>query len=154
MIRYRREAFSLVEVTLALGLIAFALIAILGLTPVGMRSAAEAIDATRLSAVTRDTQDRVKASINYSMFGSNSDNASTYFYDREATFVGTTVVGTAFYRVDAVIHGSWGSNSAPPNIDETVLRPVTVTTRWPINKQTGNALGTNSGSFTFYVRRP
>jgi uncharacterized protein (TIGR02598 family) len=148
------RAFSLVEVTLALGIIAFAVVAILGLIPAGTRSGADAIDATRTALIAKDVQTRAKASVSYSMFTNTNDTTlPSYFYDREGNFVGTNVTGTSIYRVDATIHGSWGT-AAPTNVDATVLRPVTAQLRWPLNTSTGTALGSNSNSFTFYVRRP
>jgi Verrucomicrobium spinosum paralogous family TIGR02598 len=50
----RRRAFSLVEVTLALGLTSFALVAVLGLMPVGFTSMREAVDSTVESQITRE----------------------------------------------------------------------------------------------------
>lgn len=48
-----RAAFSLVEVTLALGLVAFALISVLGLMPVGLTTMREAMDQTTQSQISR-----------------------------------------------------------------------------------------------------
>ena len=59
-----------------------------------------------------------------------------------------------FYRADAIIHKDWGANAPPPNVDATVLRPVTVQVGWPLNPTTGTPVGNNTTSFTFYVRRP
>lgn len=70
--KYRATAFSLVEMTLALGLSAFCLTAIMGLLPVGLRSSQEAREQTAatglLSTVAADlraaasTEDRETAS--------------------------------------------------------------------------------------------
>jgi type II secretory pathway pseudopilin PulG len=52
MIRYRHPAaFSLVEVTLALGVMAFCLVALLGLLPVGMNSNRAALEQTAAASV-------------------------------------------------------------------------------------------------------
>lgn len=61
-LRRTRAGFSLMEITVAIGVIAFGLIAILGLLPVGMKSGREAIDATRTSLIAQDVFNRVRAS--------------------------------------------------------------------------------------------
>ncbi len=59
----RQSGFSLVEVTLAIGVIAFALVAIFALIPVGLSSSREAIDDTTTSLITQDIFNRVKAEV-------------------------------------------------------------------------------------------
>jgi uncharacterized protein (TIGR02598 family) len=152
--RERQSAFSLVEVTLALGIIAFALIAILGLVPVGMKSSGEAIDATHTALIGQDVQKRVKRIAVSTTFTSGTDVSSIWFYDHDGAFLGTATSATAFYRADTTIHKDWGANASPPNVDATLLRPVTAQVRWPVNAASGNPMGTNSTSLTFYVRRP
>ena len=49
--RHRSTGFSLIEVTLAIGITAFALIAIVGLIPTGLRSTQEANDQARATEV-------------------------------------------------------------------------------------------------------
>ena len=152
----KRAAFSLVEVTLAIGIIAFALIAILGLIPVGLKSGGEAIDATRTSLAAKDAQNRVKSSVTSATFAGTADIAlPAWFYDREGVFVDTAVngFGNVVYRADATIKGSWGAN-APPNVDANVMRPVTLQLRWPVKPSDGSPLGNNNVSFAFYVRKP
>jgi hypothetical protein len=89
MSRNHAGAFSLVEITVAIGVIAFALVAILGLLPIGMKSGREAIDATRTSLIAQDVCDRVHASMvsndqfSQFYFGPYSKNpplASFFFY--------------------------------------------------------------------------
>lgn len=57
------RAFSLIEVALALGIIAFALVAILGMIPVGLNASRDAIDDTRTSLIAQDVANRVRAEI-------------------------------------------------------------------------------------------
>lgn len=152
--RTRKAGFSLVEVTIAIGVIGFAFIAIVGLLPVGTRSGAEAIDATRAALIAKDVQARARAAVSFTMFSTNADvTLPTFFYDREGEYVGNSVTGASIYRVDAKVHGTWSTN-LPPNVDSTVLRPVTVQLRWPVNPSDGSVLGANVSSFSFYVRRP
>jgi uncharacterized protein (TIGR02598 family) len=149
-----RSGFSLVEVTLAIGIIAVALVAIMALIPVGLNSSRDAIDATRSSLIGQDVQTRVKSSVTNGTFSGGDVTLPPWFYDRDGVFVDVTANGysSVVYRADAIIHSTW--NAAPPNVDATVLRPVTVTLGWPINPTTHLAVGSSATSFTFYVRKP
>src|SRR2546423_4274986 len=89
LMRQKISAFSLVEVTLALGIIAFALISILALVPVGMKSSGEAIDATHTALIGQDIQKRVKSTAISTTFSANNDVNSIWFYDRDGFFLGT-----------------------------------------------------------------
>jgi uncharacterized protein (TIGR02598 family) len=152
--RPHNRGFSLVEVTLAIGIVGFGVIAILGLIPVGTKSGGDAIDATRTALIGKDAQARARATVTYATFASAMDvTLPTGFYDREGNYLGTSVTAAATYRVDGTVHGSWGT-AAPVNVDATVMRAVTVQLRWPVNTATGAALGSNARSFSFYVRRP
>jgi uncharacterized protein (TIGR02598 family) len=149
-----RSGFSLVEVTLAIGIIAFALVAIMALIPVGLNSRRDAIDATHSSLIGQDAQTRVKSSVTSATFLGGDAPLPPWFYNRDGVFVDVAANGysTVVYRTDAIIHGTW--NSALPNVDATVLRPVTVNLGWPVNPTTHSVVGNSATSFTFYVRKP
>jgi uncharacterized protein (TIGR02598 family) len=151
---HKSAGFSLIEVTIALGVIAIGVIAILGLVPLGLKSGTDSIDDTRIALIAKDVQNKASSSVTYSMFGSTNDVAlPTSFYDHEGIFLGNAVSGTAIYRVDGTIYGTW-PNGAPANIDATVMRPATVKVQWPVNTSLGTPLGNNTKSFSFYIRRP
>src|SRR5437868_497329 len=121
---HKSAAFSLIEVTIALGVIAIGVIAILGLVPLGLKSGSESIDDTRIALIAKDVQSRAAASVSYTMFSTaNNVTLPTAFYDRDGSFLGSTVTGTAVYRADATIYGDW-ANGAPPNLDAGVMRPA------------------------------
>ena len=80
----KTAAFSLVEVTLAIGIIAFGLIAIIGLLPVGMNSGRESVDVTHAQLVAQDVFDRIRA---YSV--SNDSTNSKYYFGPYATGIAT-----------------------------------------------------------------
>lgn len=150
-----QRGFSLAEVTIAIGIVAFALVAIFALIPVGLNASREAIDATHSSLIGRDVQARVKSSVTAAMFTGSSDvTLGPWFYDGDGVAVDVTANGyaSALYRAEAIIHSTW--NSVPANVDATVLRPVTVTLGSPINPTTHALLGNNTSSLTFYVRKP
>ncbi len=83
--KYRRAAlargFSLIEVTLALGIVSFALITILGVMPVGLNSLRDAVDETTESQIIRQIGAEATllpfASIQTEMEG------KTYYFDDE-----------------------------------------------------------------------
>lgn len=58
--RVRLGGFSLVEVTLAVGLTSFALLAIVGMMPVGLTTMRQAIDSTVESQITREIRTKVQ----------------------------------------------------------------------------------------------
>jgi type II secretory pathway pseudopilin PulG len=59
----RHNAFSLVEVTLALGVVAFALVAILGIVPVGLNSGRESVDASHTGLIAQDVYNRLRTTM-------------------------------------------------------------------------------------------
>jgi uncharacterized protein (TIGR02598 family) len=87
----KSQGFSLIEVTLAIGIVAFALIAILGLVPVGLNSGRESIDSTHTPLIAQDVFDRIRGYMTsndstntLSYFGPYSPGiASFFFYDSD-----------------------------------------------------------------------
>jgi len=59
--RIAREAFSLIEIVLALGIISFALVGILGLFPVAVKAAAESQQETQAALIARSIFDQLEA---------------------------------------------------------------------------------------------
>lgn len=151
----RHGAFSLVEVTLSIGIIGFALLAIFALIPVGLTAGRDSIDATRSSLIAQDLKIRAQVAATSAVFAAGTDtNLGPWFYDREGVFVQNPANNPAsvLYQVTGVIHATW--NSVPQNVDATVLRPVTAILTWPANPITQTVVGNHSIPFTFYVRRP
>ncbi len=148
------RAFSLIEVVLSLGLIAFVLVAIFALIPVGLNAGRDSVDATRFSLMAQDIRSRVQAAANPTVFLGPTEPALEYFYNRDGLFVDVSANGydSVLYRAETIIHSSW--LSTPPATDISILRPVTVTIGWPVNPVTHLPLGTKVQSLTFYVRRP
>ena len=83
-----RGAFSLIEVTLAIGIIAFAFVALLGLLPNGMQVFRDAIDSSNETWIMQGLNSMVQTT-NFSDLGSlGSGSAGTgsgdvYYYDEE-----------------------------------------------------------------------
>jgi Tfp pilus assembly protein PilV len=161
------RGFSLVEIAIALGIVSFALIAILGLIPVSMNSARDAVDQTRTSMIAQDVYNRMRASMT-----SNDSNsqfyfaayaagvASFFFYTPEGDrngellhvpapgdapqFYGNISRPTDFYRAKVTV-GVVDQNTVPNTWDPRhvpagttpELLAATVEVRWPVNTQDG-----------------
>ena len=104
-----QAGFSLIEVALAVAVISFALVAILGLMPVGLKSAAEAGDATRTSMLEANAEADIRATVGPTDFTSATARTVTRYYDQQAILL-TSATG-AFYRVDATIGNTWTTHS-------------------------------------------
>jgi hypothetical protein len=64
----KSKAFSLVEIALALGVIAIALVAIFGLIPVGLNSSRDAINDTQTTMISEDVYNRVLLAANRGVY--------------------------------------------------------------------------------------
>lgn len=181
MIATRQDwAFSLIEVTLAIGIIGFALIAILGLVPIGQNAARDAADDTRGSLIEQDVFARVRASIDSAatfttpttVFPSPPSgpnfyytNDGVFFSDRAGLLAAVTLAKASNrplpnYGVTVIVGSSFAT--ALPNVTNATLKPVTATLGYPIDG-VGNVIGpTINGvqanaarkTFTFYLRKP
>lgn len=94
-----QSGFSLVEVTLAIGIVGFGLIAILGLIPVGLRSGRESVDASRTSLIAQDAINRTRAALSSNdplylqrFFAPDSGGVATFFfYDSQGFSTGELI---------------------------------------------------------------
>lgn len=109
----RSQAFSLVEVTLALGIISFGLIAIMGLVPKGLgivkESADEAAALNILSAVSSDLQcvgSNTTASVSYQI-PVQSVNSGKGYFDSDGNWLGNSATVSSDVPSDAVYALSW-----------------------------------------------
>ncbi len=85
MIKKNRNGFTLVELTLAIGVMSFALVAILGLMPVGLKTSQDAIlDTTKAQILQKVTTDLSMIS-----FGEELDEYITkeHYFDYEGKMV-------------------------------------------------------------------
>ena len=96
----RIESFSLVEVTIALGVAAFCLVAIFGLLPIGFQTNQNAVSQTAsasiLSAVVCDLRATPVASGTSPQFGINIGSSTILYFDSEGKPATST---NARYRV-------------------------------------------------------
>lgn len=118
MIRHNffSTAFSLVEVTIALGVAALCLIAVFGLLPIGVQTnraaIAQSAAASILSSVTADLRSTPKVNSTSTQFGITFGTPITLYFDGEGTF--STVAGAnSRYRLTATFPTSPAGSSAP-----------------------------------------
>lgn len=142
------RAFSLIEVVLALGIISFALVGIMGLFPVAMKSAQESQRETRAALIARqvfsdlgtmsgtnraliigqDPADRI--TVNLANAGSN-----TVYFNDAGIPLGTTSTPEALFLADVVV---------TPNTPVSGISHVQTTVQTP-----AAAAATNRSSYTF-----
>ena len=126
------SAFSLVEVTLALGIAAFCLIAVFGLMPVGVQTNRNATSQTAgtniIAAVVADLRATTTANSTSSQFGITFGTDATLYFDSAGQF--STSLGTnSRYRFKITWNGSLGLRYA--DLKVTWPAPVDPATTTP-----------------------
>ena len=150
----KQSAFSLVEVTLALGIAAFCLIAVVGLLPVGMNSNQTATEQTNsvgiLSAIAADLRATpptsppggATTSVQYSVAvpaSPNGPSAQTLFFAEDGRLLPTVASGPR-YRVTVTF---------PANSSARSATLATLKATWPA--VVDPATGRPAGSATMFV---
>lgn len=132
------DSFSLVEVTLALGVAAFCLIAVFGLLPIGLKTNQNAISQTAsasiIAAVVADMRATPRATATSTQFGITFGTAKTLFFDGEGRFA-TSPAANSRYQLNV----NFPPNSAGSNAATFAYLKVT----WPASAVSGNALGSS-----------
>jgi uncharacterized protein (TIGR02598 family) len=128
-------AFSLVEVTLALGVGAFCLIAVFGLMPVGVQTNRNATSQTAatniMAAVVSDLRATPTASTTSSQFAITFGTAKTLYFDGAGQFT-TTLGANSRYQLNITFPAS-----------PTGLRYADVKVTWPAPATAANASGSS-----------
>ena len=112
----RAVAFSLIEVLLALGVISFAIVGIMGLFPVAMRTGQESQRETRAAHIARQIYSDLKAGPATNTFlcttpgnfdtvnlASPSSRTNTIYFNNQGEPVGTTETGDSEFVVNVII---------------------------------------------------
>ena len=144
------RASSLVEVVLALGIVSFALVAVVGMIPVGVQSSRDAVDLTRTSLVAQDAAMRLPT---LAYTDGTPGTAATWFYDQNGRWLNIDVslaspYAGGFYRVDVVrgAPASYPAGTDPAAADaanpySARLLAATATVTWPLDPVTGQPVG-------------
>ena len=144
-------AFSLVEVTLALGIAAFCLLAVLGLMPVGLKSQQTGVEQTKANAVISEITSDLSAaarlppgqvSKQFKIHGRWNPTPDAVYFTNDGIQTGIT---NGSVPTDAVLRATI-SYIAPP-VATTSLADIKVT--WPA--QTDPVTGAPAGSVETFV---
>ena len=127
-------AFSLVEVTLALGIAAFCLIAVFGLMPVGVQTNRNATSRTAaaniMTAVVADLRATPTTNSTSAQFGISFNGNKTLYFDGSGQF--TTTSGTdSRYRLTITWNPNAPSGSSWADLKVTWPAPVDPATTTP-----------------------
>ena len=97
----RQQAFSLVEVTLAIAIIATAFIALLGLIPAGLQIFRTTVDATNITRITTDMTSMLQAA-EYSKLTELNKDYPLFYYDADGGFLDSDKKVVAAYEEERV----------------------------------------------------
>ena len=123
--------FSLVEVTLALGVAAFCLIALFGLLPLGLQTNQNSISQTAaasvLSSVIADLRATPKTSLTSPQYDITFGTAKSLYFDGEGTAVSPTDANaTPRYRVTITFPANPAGAFAPTFVSLKITWPALV----------------------------
>lgn len=131
-IRRSRQAFTLVEVALALGIAAFALVPIFGLLPLGLQTSRSAVDLTisaqiaqRLTGMVQQANSSSDATSQEALY---SDLQKSYYYfDGEGQFIppGSTTANSSVYTA-AILNPTGATGSLVDGARVVTLKLVIV----------------------------
>ena len=129
--RYRSVGFSLVEVTVALGIAAFCLIGLFGLLPLGVQTNQSSISQTAaasvLSSVVADLRATPKTGLTSQQFEITFGTAKTLYFDSEGRAVAPPdASATPRYRVTIAFPPSPVGSFAPTFVSLKVSWPASV----------------------------
>jgi uncharacterized protein (TIGR02598 family) len=105
------KAFSLVEVTIALGLVSFSMLAIVGLLPVGLKTFRDSRVETTLGGIQRQMRGEVEA-VPFAMLTNGSFTAGKYYFSDEGTLLPGS--SQAYYEVSTEL-----ANTSAPGLAAT-----------------------------------
>jgi uncharacterized protein (TIGR02598 family) len=140
---HRASAFSLVELTLALGVAAFCLLAVFGLMPVGVQTnrnaASQSATTNIIAAVVSDLRATPTTSATSSQFAITFGTAKTLYFDGAGQFT-TSLSANSRYQINVTFPSS-----------PTGLRYADVKVTWPAAATSANASGSVE-TFTAFDR--
>lgn len=125
--RNRIRGFTLVEVVIALGIISFALVALIGLLPVGLDTFRRAVDATTTSQIAQE----LLSSATHAKYSALGQMAGTPYYFDDQGKSGTGIDATNYvYRADVAV----STSSDIPQSSGALANPNLATVKITITK--------------------
>lgn len=132
----KQSAFSLVEVAMSLGITAFAMVAILGLVPIGVNSSQSAINQTAVAniatAIAADLRTTGKTDAATPRLGISLSGSSTYYFD-ESGGAARSLMPNSRYQVAVSV--------SPVPADQRQATKVGIVVTWPAAAKPANAAG-------------
>jgi uncharacterized protein (TIGR02598 family) len=122
-----RSAFSLVEVTLALAIMAIGLIAIIGMIPQGVQSSRDAADNTLAATIVHDTFNQLRQEAVTTWPPPSLATSPNLYYDVVATNATTSQTVDSYYHVHLTSLPGTVAGLPAPNL----LLVVTAVVSWP-----------------------
>jgi uncharacterized protein (TIGR02598 family) len=121
------SAFSLIEVTLALGVGAFCLIAVCGLLPVGVQinrnATSQTVGTGILASVIADLRATPTGSVTSTQYQITFGQSKTIYFDGAGQFA-TSLSPTSRYRLDVTFPRNEGFTHSPTYVDLKVTWPA------------------------------
>jgi uncharacterized protein (TIGR02598 family) len=153
------NAFSLVEVTLALGIVAFSLVTLLGLMPLGLATFHKAVETSISSQIVQQVVTDVEQT-DFSQLTTSTSGVTQlglrYFDDQGNELPSASSPG-AIYQVNVVVNAtpvlSGGSSTAPPSLACLTIDIVTNPGNAPLTYNTGSLTVVSNPTHGIYVSR-
>ena len=137
-----RSAFSLVEVALAVGIVSFAMLGVLGTLSVGLQSVRDSITETAKANIAghlRGELQRIPFSpVQDSTYNIDTLAGQTYFYSRDGLLTDGSDPRAYYKAVFEVTGAGVVSASNPASFQPESARNVTVTLKFPVGVSTGD----------------
>ncbi len=160
--REKISGFSLVEVVIALGVVAFAIISMLGLLFLGIKDSRESQEKTIASMIQRDATVRIREVWQYldtqplPPVGANS-YSHTFFYSSGGLYLGdkfsTLPASPVALYIATVTLSNMANYPLDTNLVPGQLAALTVTIQWPLGP-TGAPIGAvNKFNFVTYLAK-
>lgn len=155
----RPQAFSLVEVVLALGIGAMALVAIIGLMPTSLQCTRNTVETTQAALVARmisydlrasatsGTSASVVSSSSSALYGIPLKTGTTTFYLDKLGLAAGLTSGSAQYRAQVIINSPQGQFTASYAIAPVFHASIQLT--WPAAASINNASGSLEAASSF-----
>ena len=133
--RSREAGFTLTEIVLALAIIATAILALIGLLPLGMDASRQAANHTIVATILEDLHNRLEGD----KLQSGEASFSPAFYSDAGTFISEDSEDKEVqpYYAAKVRVGDWAERPE----HTSGVRPVVIELYWPVDSETGEPIG-------------
>ncbi len=159
-----RAAFTLIEVTIALAIVATGIIAIVGMIPVGLKASRQAAEHTLTAIILEDVHDRLEGHvlrIGPLIETSDGRPGSPFYYDKQGVYISPEDdteedLFRRNYRADIEIvtieTGALPTDSqgfdALVAVANRDLKAVIIELSWPVNPNNGEPMGDDNPKST------